>query len=499
MNASHEVPVLIIGAGPTGLTAALELSRLGIDIRIVDRAPERSLTSRALGIQARTVELLRVRGVGDELVRLGNRARATALYSDGERLAAIELHRMPSEFNYVLLLAQSDTERLLTEQLNRQGVKIERGVELAALTQQRDGVSAVLRSGDGAEETVDVSYLIAADGPHSAIRKALGLPFTGRSLTHNYVLGDLHLAGDVPQDQLSIFLARNGFLAVFPMGDGRFRFMATDPDGITGDTGEPTLEDIQRLYDRSVHLPARLYNLNWSSRFRINSRHMTTLRAGRVFFGGDAAHVHSPAGGQGMNAGIQDMINLSWKLAMVLDGRARPKLLDTYQSDRLPVIRQLVRMTDRATRAFNSTNPLVHAAITRLAPVALARSRVQDKAAPRLGQLAAGYRDCPIAKGGRRIGSLRAGDRVPDLRVGSGRLYDLLDLSTLTLFVNGDGVPDAYRRWRDIIAVREVSIDDIPTGWLLVRPDGYLAAAGGRDDGPLLGRWLDRWLIAPAR
>jgi hypothetical protein len=183
----------------------------------------------------------------------------------------------------------------------------------------------------------------------------------------------------------------------------------------------------------------------------------------------------------------------------VLDGRARPKLLDTYQSDRLPVIRQLVRMTERATRAFNSTNPLVHATVTRLAPVALARSRVQDKAAPRLGQLAAGYRDCPIAKGGGRIGSLRAGDRVPDLRVGSGRLYDLLDLSTLTLFVNGDGVPDAYRRWRDIIAVREVSIDDIPTGWLLVRPDGYLAAAGGRDDGPLLGRWLDRWLIAPAR
>jgi FAD binding domain len=346
---------------------------------------------------------------------------------------------------------------------------------------------------------VDASYLIAADGSHSAIRKALGLPFTGRSLTHSYVLGDLHIAGDVPEDQLSIFLARNGFLAVFPMGDGRFRFMATDPDGITGETGDPTLEDIQRLYDRTVHLPAQLYNLNWSSRFRINSRHMTTLRAGRVFFGGDAAHVHSPAGGQGMNAGIQDMINLSWKLAMVLDGRARPKLLDTYQSDRLPVIRQLVRMTERATRAFNSTNPLVHAAITRLAHVALARSRVQDKAAPRLGQLAAGYRDCPIAKGGGRIGSLRAGDRVPDPRIGDRRFYDLLDLSTLTLFVNGDRIPVAYRPWRDTVALRQVSIDDMPSGWLLVRPDGYLAAAGGPDDEPVLSRWLDRWLIAPAR
>ena len=137
------------------------------------------------------------------------------------------------------------------------------------MTQHRDGVSAVLRSGDGAEEVLDASYLIAADGSHSVIRKALGLTFTGRSLTHNYVLGDLHLAGEVPEDQLSIFLARNGFLAVFPMGDGRFRFMATDPDGITGDTGDPTLEDIQRLYDRTVHLPAQLYNLNWSSEHRL--------------------------------------------------------------------------------------------------------------------------------------------------------------------------------------------------------------------------------------
>jgi 2-polyprenyl-6-methoxyphenol hydroxylase-like FAD-dependent oxidoreductase len=146
MNPSHDVPVLIVGAGPTGLTAALELSRLGVGVRIIDRAPERSLTSRALGIQPRTVELLRVRGVGDEMLRLGNPARVTALYSEGVKLAAIELHRMPSEFNYVLLLAQSETERLLTEALNRQGVKIERGVELIGLTQQRDGVSAVLRS-----------------------------------------------------------------------------------------------------------------------------------------------------------------------------------------------------------------------------------------------------------------------------------------------------------------------------------------------------------------
>jgi 2-polyprenyl-6-methoxyphenol hydroxylase-like FAD-dependent oxidoreductase len=496
-----DVPVLIVGAGPTGLTAAMELSRLGIGVRIIDRAAQRSLTSRALGVQARTIELLRVRGVGNEMVRIGNRASATALYASGRKLASIELHRMSSEFNYVLLLAQSETERLLTEQLNRQGVKIERGVEMVTAFARPDHVDVLLRSSDGTEEAVRSSYLIAADGSHSAIRKAMGLPFDGKSLTQNYVLGDLHLAGEIQEDQLSIFLARNGFLAVFPMGDGRFRFMATDPEQITGDTGEPTLEDIQRLYDRTAHLRARLYDLNWSSRFRINSRHMTTLRDGRVFFGGDAAHVHSPAGGQGMNAGIADMINLSWKLAMVIEGRAREELLDTYESDRLPVIRQLVRMTERATNVFNSTSPLVHAALTRLAPILLAQSAVQDKAAPKLGQLAAGYRGCPIAKEGGQIGSLRAGDRVPDVHLGGVRLYDLLDLSTLTLFVSSDAIAQVYRPWQDMLAVRELPIADewADAGWLLVRPDGYLAAAGALGDAKRLAGWLDRWFIRPAR
>ncbi|MDT5108589.1 MAG: hypothetical protein QOE20_479, partial [Mycobacterium sp.] len=362
------LPVLIVGAGPTGLTAAIELSRLGVDVRIVDKAIEASTTSRALGVQARTVELLRPRGVADEMLRLGNRASATTLYADGQRLAGIELHRMASEYNFILMLAQSETERLLTEGLSRQGVEVERGVEFESLAQDDDGVHVALRHVDGRREVLSASYVIAADGSHSPIRKALGLPFVGRSLTHSYVLGDVHLAGAVPENQLSIFLASNGFLAIFPMGDGRFRFMATDPDGVTGDTPEPSLDDIQRLYDRTAHIGAQLYELNWSSRFRINSRHMTTLRDGRVFFGGDAAHVHSPAGGQGMNAGIQDMINLSWKLAMVLHGSARPALLDTYASDRLPVIAQLVTMTERATKAFNSTSPVAHALLTRLAP-----------------------------------------------------------------------------------------------------------------------------------
>jgi 2-polyprenyl-6-methoxyphenol hydroxylase-like FAD-dependent oxidoreductase len=410
---------------------------------------------------------------------------------------------MSSEFNFLLMLAQSETERLLTEQLGRQGIKVERNVQFVSLVEHSDAVVVTLAGPDEPTEAVKASYVIAADGSHSPVRKALGLPFAGRSLPQSYVLGDLSLTGEVREDQLSIFLAANGFLAVFPMGGRRFRFMATDPDGLTEGVEEPTLADIQALYDRTVHVPATLYDLNWSSRFRINSRHMDRLRHGRVFFGGDSAHVHSPAGGQGMNAGIQDMINLSWKLAMVLGGSALPELLDTYQSDRLPVIRALVAMTERATTVFNSKNPIAHAALTRLAPLVLSSSRVQNKAAPRLGQISATYRGRPLAQGGGSVGALRAGDRVPDVRLPCGRLYDLLDTSTPTLLLSGGvgRIADAYAPWDDVIAVREVSLpaDVAPeAAWLLVRPDGYLAAAGGPGDGHRLNSWLQRWLVPAA-
>lgn len=479
MNASVEIPVLVVGAGPTGLTSALELSRLGVPVRIVDRAAAASPESRALAVQARTLELLRVRGVGTEMLPLGNRADAAALYAGGRKLAPIELHRMPSEFNYILMLAQSETERLLAERIACQGVKVERGVEVTAVRGLADHAEVTLRSTDGSEESVRAAYVIAADGPHSTLRKGLGLGFRGRTLPHNYVLADLHVDGNIAKDQVSIFLARKGFIALFPMGAGRFRVMATDPGALAGAIGEPAVEHIQQLYDGVVHIPARLHSMNWSSRFRINSRHMETLRSGRVFFGGDAAHVHSPAGGQGMNLGIQDMVNLSWKLAMVLDGRAKPELLDTYSSERLPVIRKLIRFTEIGTRVFNSTNPVVHAIRIRMAPKALGRNRIQNAAASMFGQLSADYRG----------GDFGNGDRVPDVD----GLYDELDLGALTLFSDNDAVLDVARRWGGVVSVRGGRGE----GWLLVRPDGYLAAAGDADDVRVLEGLLARWFVAP--
>ncbi|MGE0220317.1 FAD-dependent oxidoreductase [Mycolicibacterium sp.] len=489
--AESNIPVLIVGAGPTGLTAAMELSRMGVDVRIVDRAAQPAPESRALAVQARTLELLGARGVGDTMLALGNRAHTAALYARGRKLAPIELHRMPSDVNFILMLAQSETERLLAEQLAEQGVKVERGIEVTSIAVDDPArVQVTLRTGEGTEETVTAAYVIAADGPHSTLRKSLGMDFPGRTLPLNYVLADLYIEADLPHDQVSIFLGSPGFVAVFPMGGGRFRLMATDPQHWTPERREPAIEDVQRLYDATVHIPARLHTMNWSSRFRINSRHMRTLRAGRVFFGGDAAHVHSPAGGQGMNLGIQDMVNLSWKLAMVLDGRAKPELLDTFSSERLPAIRTVVRFTEIGTRIFNSTNPIVHALRIRVAPRMLARDRVQDRAASMFGQLVADYRADALAENAGGIDGLRPGDRVPDIDPGT------LDLNALTLFV-GDGaddVADLAHGWAGVVAIR-AGVSAAPGTWRLVRPDGYLAAAGRAGDGPVLAGWLHRWFV----
>ncbi|MEW5809909.1 MAG: FAD-dependent monooxygenase [Actinomycetota bacterium] len=498
MAAVSHVPVLIVGAGPTGLTAAAELSRLGVGVRIVDRAPHPSAESKALAVQARTLELLRVRGVGEEMMLLGNRVGAASLHAGGRGLARVELNRMPSAYNFILMLAQSETERLLAEQLGGQGVKVERGVDVTMVRNEPAGqsVSATLRHTGGEEERVEAQYLIAADGPHSTIRKALGVSFRGRTLPHDYVLADLHIAAavpeSIPEDQVSIFLATNGFVAVFPMGHGRFRMMATDPAGVLGRADTPTVEQMQLLFDRTAGVPARLHGLRWSSQFRINSRSVPNLKAGRVFFGGDAAHVHSPAGGQGMNLGIQDMVNLSWKLAMVLDGRARPELLDTYSSERLPVIRKVLRFTEFGTRVFNSTNPVVHALRIRMAPRALARDAVQNAAASMFGQLSADYRGDTLAEGAGGLDAARPGGRVPDVN----SRYDALDLAGLTLFA-GPGtadVVDVARQWVGVVSVRDGQAHG-EEGWVLVRPDGYLAAAGGPGDGAALDRWLRRWFV----
>ena len=294
-------------------------------------------------------------------------------------------------------------------------------------------VRVVLRHADGRLEQAQAPWLISAEGAHSTVRATLDLPFEGKTRDEQYALGDLHIDGELAETDLHIFSSAHGFLGLFPMGNRRFRLMASTPAG-PARTRRRRSQELQAIYDQRSPIPARFRDMSWSSWFRINSRMVARLKVGRLLLGGDAAHIHSPAGAQGMNTGIQDMINLAWKLALVLKGQAPPALLDTYEQERLPVIRDVLANTEGLTNVIASEK--------QFGPWTQEAEKAQDTIATRMCQLAIGYRDSPLSATYLQEG-LHAGDRVPDLPVryhsegGAGwqerTLFSLLDPSRFTL------------------------------------------------------------------
>ncbi|MGD0104150.1 MAG: FAD-dependent monooxygenase [Rhodopila sp.] len=519
-----------MGAGPTGLTAALELSRLGVAVRLIEKAPRASTTSRSLGVQARTLELLHQRGLADEMVRLGNPAHGGSIYGGGKRVFRLDFSHVESRYNYVLILSQAETERILREAIGRQGVEIERGVELIGIAQDvlshdASPVTAILRHPDGRLEETKAPWLISAEGAHSVARTTLDLQFEGKTLDEDYVLGDLHLAGELPEDDIHIFSSEHGFMGLFPMGRGHYRLIASNPFSKPEKGTEPSLDELQRIYDQRSHIPARLHDMGWSSWFRINSRMVPRLKIGRILLGGDAAHIHSPAGGQGMNTGIQDMINLGWKLALVIQGGAPAALLDTYEQDRLPVMRDVLFQTEKLTGLIGAESHLLRTVFNQLGPYIGGSSLVQENGTARMSQLALGYRDSPLSENHAHAGRLHAGDRVPDLpvrhRIAAGwsdaGLQELLDPSRLVLLVahgtDADrfdpALRDAASGYGAECVVRELS-PGIATadrtryettlgrsGVYLVRPDGYVGlAAGPHSAASRLAAYRRQWFAA---
>jgi 2-polyprenyl-6-methoxyphenol hydroxylase-like FAD-dependent oxidoreductase len=408
--------VLIAGGGPTGITAALELCRFGIPVRIVDQNPGPASTSRAVGIQARTLEEFQLRGLANELVRIGHRATGGDIYGNGKHLVHVDFTRIASPYNYLLFLSQADTERVLREALAAQGVDVEWGVKMAAFGQDSSGVTATLEHSDGSIEEVRPLYVIDAEGAHSIVRSTLDLPFKGKTLRDTYALGDVQVESALPNSSFHIFSSEQGFLGMFPMGGNRFRFIASYPDNNPPQNGQPSLEELQKIYDQRSHIPAKLDQLTWSSLFHINSRMVAFLRVGRVLLVGDSAHIHSPAGAQGMNTGIQDAMNLGWKLALVLQGVAPEALLDTYQGDRMPVMRSIVTRTEIMTRITEGHSAL-RSFFIHLAPFIADADFVQNSTAATISQIALHYRSSPLSDDHFGDGWLTAGDRVPDVAV----------------------------------------------------------------------------------
>src|SRR5260370_1031478 len=373
------------------------------------------------------------------MVRLGTPGLAASFYGGGKRVFRVCFTRIDSRYHCLFFISQAETERILRTAVEKQGVRIERGVELLGLAQDvlshdANPVRVVLRHGDGRLEQAQAPWLISAEGAHSIVRATLDLPFEGKTREEQYALGDLHIDGELAETDLHIFSSEHGFLGLFPMGKRRFRLMASNRLSWPSKDTAPALQELQAIHDQRSPIPAPFRDMSWSSWFRINSRMVARLKVGRLLLGGDSAHIHSPAEAQGMNTGIQDMINLAWKLALVLKGQAPPALIDTYEQERLPLIRDLPANTERMTNVIGSGN--------RGAPWTQEAETAEDALATRMAQLAIGYRDSPLSANYVDEG-LHAGDRVPDLPVRcrsegvtgwqEKRLFSLLDPSRFTL------------------------------------------------------------------
>ncbi|MEG3627676.1 FAD-dependent monooxygenase [Streptomyces poriticola] len=496
-----DTDVLIVGAGPVGLTAAAELRRQGVACRLVDRLPARLPYAKAVGVQPRTLEVWDRMGMVRAALEAAVPMRGQLLYADGAEQARMEM-RLPPEVPYgFAALPQYETERITEEHLARFGTGIERGTELVSFTQSEDAVVSRLVTASGAQLELRSRYLLGCDGAHSTVRKGLGLAFEGGAFPEEFMLADVEVDWDLPRGY-GVRAVHHGpdgspddILVCIPLpGDRRYRIsMLVPPELSAGARGAaagevahgpqhgnaPGLGHVQAVLDRLAPEPTTASALRWSSVFRISHRLVDRYSVGRVFVAGDAAHIHPPTGAQGMNTGIQDACNLAWKLALTLRGTARPGLLDSYDAERRPVGEEVVGRTVR-----HATEGL--------------RADPDDAATVMLreAQLLVGYRDSPLvagegaASGGPASGGPGAGDRAPDCRGLTAsvaavplRLYDLLRDRGHVLVLYADS-PGALTACREAAGVAGRLTGGDVAAFVVAAPDADIPEAARALSGP---------------
>lgn len=503
-------PVLIVGAGPTGLVLGLWLTRLGVRVRIVDRTAEPGTTSRALAVQARTLELYRQVGLADAVVAAGVKVAAANLWVGGAKAARIPLSRIGaglSPFSFALIYPQDAHERLLIDRLAEAGVVVERRTELLRFEQHAAGVRAVLKRPDGSEEVCEADYLAGCDGAHSTVRETLGIGFPGGTYTGLFYVADVDAAGPAADDDIHVDIEEADFIAVFPLkGAGRLRLVGPlqwDPDR---EHRELTFADVSPRAIQNLKLTVN--RVNWFSTYRVHHRVAARFRDRRVFLLGDAAHVHSPVGGQGMNTGIGDAVNLAWKLAAVLHGGTPERLLDTYEPERIAFARRLVVTTDRVFTLITKPGRLARWVRTRLVPRVLPMlirlAPVRRWLFRTVSQTGVNYRHSPLSAG--TAGDIRGGDRLPWVETTPGP-DNFAPLTSLTwqVHVYGEpryGVDDVCELfqlplhvfgWRP--AMRRAGL--MRSALYLIRPDGYVALADPRGDAERLRAYWAARMATP--
>jgi len=464
LHAAADTDVLIVGAGPVGLFLANECARRGLRYRIVETRPSQSIRSKALAIFPRTLEILDMAGLVGPFLEHANRVTSVAVMTRGRTLARMRFAPEQSPYPFVAMVPQNVTERLLVEQLHRAGGEVEYETTFVSAAQQNDGVSVVLDR-EGETIMLRASFVVGCDGAHSPVRHLLDLSFGGGAYEATFMLADIETGAEMPADELLLCPDESGPLAIFPMSATRLRVVAV-MSRAEGDA--PSLDLVRRILTERAPTGLEVSKLNWSSYFRIHHRQTAQLRVGRIFLAGDAAHIHSPFGGQGMNTGLHDVWNLAWKLDLAVRGHATESLLDSYTAERRPVIKAVIKTTDLLTKAMGTPSKAAQALRNTLIPAVSRWAPFQHAFVRRLSGLGIDYHRSPIVAG--------AGRRFFDdsLRGGHG-------IGSRFLLVSSDRAEPAARNathrfaesLHEILELRVGQRDDT----VLVRPDGYVAYA----------------------
>ncbi|KPC54153.1 FAD-dependent monooxygenase [Amantichitinum ursilacus] len=493
--------VLIVGAGPIGLTLAMALTRQAVPVRIIEKNAVRSPYSKALIVWSRTLEMLEIEGIAQDFVAAGIPARGAAVWAEGKQRVQLRFAEagIATDYPAGVLLAQSETERLLENHLATLGVHVEREVELIQHHSTPDGISATLRHADGRIETAQAAWLAACDGAHSTVRHQLDTAeFAGDTLPTHWLLADVKLASDLPRDEVSMFLAHDGLLIAIPFGDGRFRVMGDIGQVDRASLPEPTLADIQHLLDTRSDTPAVAQDPAWISHFVINERMVREYRYGRVFLLGDAAHIHSPAGGQGMNTGMQDAINLAWKLALHSHGLVGEALLDSYSSERSAIADQVLRKSGNLTRLALIHNPLLQHLRSATVSALGHLDSVRRTLAQQFTELDLHYPDSPLNRALPGASTqMLPGDRAPNAGLnaadGSRTLYALLAQGRFVVATTGATPVTLSEDASDIaLGTTVLPQQGYEDGRVyVIRPDAYLACSANLEHLEDVNRYLE--------
>ena len=453
--------VIVVGSGPTGLLLAADLATAGVPVTLVEKRPHKiSNLSRAFVLHARTLEQLDARGLADDLEAKGQALDRIQLFG---RLT-VALDTLPSRFNHLLVIPQYEVEKALQQRAEDAGVRFVYETEVTGLRQGADGVTLEVRGPDGESGQLRAAYVVGADGMRSAVREAIGQPFPGRSVIRSVVLADV-LLDEKPETLLTVATVGDAFAFIAPFGDGYYRVIGWNRSRNVADSEPLELDEVKEIARLALGRDYGMRDARWMSRFHSDERQAPEYRVGRVFLAGDAAHVHTPAGGQGMNTGLQDAANLGWKLAAVLNGHADTALLDTYQAERHPVGKSVLRSSGGMVRLAMAKRPWTLALRGLLTTVLDNVGPARRKAAGQLTGVGYAYR---APRGSHKL----VGTRVPDVALESGRLYEALRGGRFVL-VTPQPYEAGERKGR--LAVESWASDRRTT--VLVRPDGYVAWA----------------------